>query len=83
LNGPKGPFVCIWLDCADLIASFGPRSDRGFDRPFSPSVIGGSQVWRARISLKTGSFALIQGKSRDWPALAPQLLVFERHWGLP
>jgi hypothetical protein len=44
LNGQKGPFVYVWFDLSDLIASFGPLSDRGFDRLFSPGVIGRSPI---------------------------------------
>jgi hypothetical protein len=34
LNGQRRPFVYFWFDCSDLIASFGPLSDRRLDGLF-------------------------------------------------
>jgi len=40
LNGQRWLFVYVWFGANDLIASFGPLSDGGFDRLFSGRVMG-------------------------------------------
>ena len=47
LNGRKGAVVYVWFGLSDLIASFGPLSDGGFDRLF----LGLGPLWELKRDL--------------------------------